>query len=425
MSIKVLVANPPWHSPGKWGLRAGGRWSYMAPYPCMTNPPFFMLFALTYARRHFRKDEVEFFFHDSIPSRESYEAFYEYMFEFNPDVLIIEPATASFYHDMEVCRELHKRLPKMKIILTGAHVSALASEIMNEYGDKSPYDIWAIFKGEYEHTLVNFLRKELVVGEKSMGVWEYDLMPPEEVLNSPFAWRGIPSGDIARYCDYPIEPQRTYTLWGSRGCPYRCIFCQWPAVMYNTKYRPRSPANILADIDDAFRLWPQLNSVYFDDDTFNIGEGRLYEISEGLMKRNIRWGAMCRPDTCSIDTWRFMVKCGLTKVKLGIESGSPEMIKCCKKRLDLGVARETIRVLKSCGVKVHLTFTEGLPGEKAEDLTLSHQFLEETRPDTWQWSYCVPFPGTPFWKQYREQLKGIDFALYDGTRFKIADMVKL
>ena len=228
--------------------------------------------------------------------------------------------------------------------------------------------------------------------------------------------------DIRQRAQTPVTPPGPMLqLWGSRGCPYRCIFCLWPPVMYQNRYLPRSPQAILTEIEDVLTRLPRFTSLYFDDDTFNIGNDRIEELCRGLRRIGLPWSAMCRADTVSLDVFEQMRNSGCYAVKVGVESGCQDLVDRCNKKLNLGTVEKVVHELKRMGMFVHLTFTFGLPGENPDTIKRTRAFFRKLQPNSAQESYCTPFPGTPFYDYLKESSKlGIpDWDQFDGARTSI------
>ena len=80
------------------------------------------------------------------------------------------------------------------------------------------------------------------------------------------------------------------------------------------------------------------NTIYFDDDTFNLGNRHVLNMCEVMRKINKPWAAMCRADTIKMETWKVMKDSGCFGVKLGFESGNQFVVdKIVNKHLDLGI----------------------------------------------------------------------------------------
>jgi len=79
-----------------------------------------------------------------------------------------------------------------------------------------------------------------------------------------------------------------------------------------------------------------------------------------------------------------------------------ELVDAADKSLDLNRVRETVRITKDLGVKVHLTFTLGLPGETEETIQRTLDFASEVDPDSVQFSIATPYPGTTYYDMAQE-----------------------
>jgi len=102
---------------------------------------------------------------------------------------------------------------------------------------------------------------------------------------------------------------------------------------------------------------------------------------------NMPWSAMCRADTVSLTTWNVMKDSGCFGVKIGYESGSQRVIDhIINKRLDLKKAFDTTQYIKLLGIKVHGTFTIGLPGETKEEVPQTHDYIHSLGLDSFQLS---------------------------------------
>ena len=375
---KVLLSNPPWFAENGaiWGIRAGSRWPFTTEVGCPYYPYPFLL---GYATSCLLENGINAWMVDSILSRESLASYYRRIQEIQFDYVVIETSTPSSDKDLVIAQEVARY---SKVILTGPHATVFADELATK-----PY-IHAVLKGEYEKNLLEAVRSG------KPGIYDYDLV--EDIDSLPYPYR---DSTIYRYCDrFPVTPAGpALQMWGSRGCPYRCIFCLWPPVMYKGKFRMKRPGAIIREIEEVLAAYPRFTSIYFDDDTFNIGKDRIWEICDGLKQIGLPWAAMCRADTVDVETFRIMKDSGCYAVKFGVESGCQELVDRCQKKLDLKTVEENIREVRKMGIFVHTTFTFGLPGESIKSIKATQRFYRHTRPDSYQQSCCTPFPGTPFY----------------------------
>jgi len=111
----------------------------------------------------------------------------------------------------------------------------------------------------------------------------------------------------------------------------------------------------------------------------------------GMMQFNVT----TRSDGITKELCQRMQVSGVYEVCLGIESGS----QCVLDHMDKGITveqnRQAIRMLKEAGIRVKALMIFHSIGETPEDLALSYQFLNETKPDSIGTIDCLwLFPGT-------------------------------
>ena len=76
-----------------------------------------------------------------------------------------------------------------------------------------------------------------------------------------------------------------------------------------------------------------------------------------------------------------------------------------------------IKYTKKLGIKVHLTFCLGLPGETEQSIQDTVNFIAETKPDSLQFSLATPFPGTSYFRYLEKKGASLSKNLtdYDGN----------
>lgn len=407
--MKVLFSNPPWWGEPRrarrrdgseimlhgTGVRAGSRWPFM--YHGRSKPdsfvygdylpyPFFMGYAATYAAK---ATGAEVAFRDSIALRESYKTYFDFLAEGRFDYIFIETATPSWDHDLDLIKRIKAHVPDSRIVITGP-IASKGAEVMNA----GP--IHAVINGEYEKGSVKVI-------EGAEGVLCHDLLTLEEMNAAPYPY--YDGRHARRYVD--VNPKGQIfphaQVWSSRGCPYKCIFCVWPATMTGNdpdgegKRRVRHYSadymeGFLTDLVERYKF----RSIYFDDDTFNLGNAHVVRMCEVMTRIGLPWSAMCRADTIRMETWGLMKEAGCFGVKIGFESGNQQVIdRIVNKHLDLEYSREVVHELKRIGMTVHGTFTYGLPGETQAQMRDTKRFVASLPFDSVQESGTAEIEGTP------------------------------
>ncbi len=257
------------------------------------------------------------------------------------------------------------------------------------------------------------------------GLLEHDLLTLEEMNKAPYPYYDKFIYD--KYFDGNPIPMNKLSpqahILTSRGCPFKCIFCVWPAAMTGNdpdgenkrsvrQYTPDYMRGFLDKLTSDYKF----EAIYFDDDTFNIGNRHTVEISKLAGKYNIPWFAMCRADTCKKDTWKIMRDNGCKGVKIGIESGSQYVVdQIVNKHLDLSYTKEIVNHLRELNMSVHGTFTYGLPGETKDQMIETKNFISNTNFNTVQESGTAEIEGTPLHTLNKKELKNYPGASINST----------
>ncbi len=418
--MKVFLGNTPWKKAGFYGVRAGSRWPHFERDGAGYMPfPFF----LAYGAAVLEKDQQEVLLVDGIGARMSTEEFLSKIVKFKPDLAVLEVATSSFNVDMAMAKMIKSSLPNCQIAFCGMHVFMYEPEFL-----KTTPEVDYVFQGEFEYTLRELVQR-LDTKKDLEGCLGMIYRKNGEVINNgkrPLIANidelPMPARHFTNLCWYHDNPggipDVSLQMHASRGCPFQCVFCAWPQIMYGDhSYRVRNPVAILDEIEHCVKEY-KVKSIYFDDDTFNIGKPRLVKLAEEFKKRklNIPWGAMSRADTCDFDTMAKLRDVGMVAVKYGVESGDQGIITDSGKHLNLDTLRKACKKTKELDIKIHLTFTFGLPGETYETARKTIDLAMELDPDTLQFSIATPYPGSKFYELLEKEGKLVskNWDEYDG-----------
>lgn len=425
--MRVLLANPPWQkSATLYGVRAGSRWPFTmkadGPKGLTYLPfPFFLAQAAGLLER---EGAAEVLAVDAIAEGLTEAEYDAKVATFAPDLILAETATASFAHDARHAERAKALLPGVKLAWAGPHATIHPERAL---ADNGCVDFCLV--GEYEWTLAE-LAREMARGSLNPAAvaglaWRKPngtvAVNPRRALGdiNSLPWPSWGHFPMLRYRDpFCGIPEPMVNMLASRGCPHRCDFCLWPETMYGGQaYRVREPQDVAAEMEAAVTRYG-FRTVYFDDDTFNLGKKRVLALARAIRERNlgVHLAVMARADGMDEETLDALRGAGLYAVKYGIESGSQAVVDGCGKGLNLSAARRMVEYTKRIGVKVHLTFTLGLAGETGESMRLTRDLALALDPDSLQLSFATPFPGTRFhaWARERGYLSATDHELFDG-----------
>ncbi len=426
--MKVLLANPPWLRSGWYGVRAGSRWPHMerSESPYMPFP-----FLMGYAAAVLEEDGVEVGVIDACAERMDRAAFVERFASQAPAICVLEVSTPSMSEDLQTVSALRSAGYQGQLLLAGLHKPLFGPGFLARHPE-----IDGTLVGEYEETLRSFVRSggapdEAVPGlilRRGDAVLDGGRKKSQQGLDSlPWPARHLFPMDC--YHDLPGGiPAPSVQMWASRGCSFTCSFCAWPQILYaDNLYRTRRP---LAVADEMLAMAEQgYESVYFDDDTFNLGKGRTAAIAKAFSKRGVDlpWAFMGRADTCDPAQLADLRATGLQAVKFGVESADTARLKQIGKNLDVDKVRRSVATAQDLGIKVHLTFMFGLPGETLETMQRTLDLAYELDPDSAQFTVAVPFPGSRLHEELEQdgRLDDIDFSDLDGYRTGVVSTAAL
>lgn len=400
--MKTMLINPPWSKGNFYGVRAGSRWPHLED--CSTTGympfPFFMAYAAAVLEKAGKTVSVI----DACAEKLDNQTCFSRAEAFGPDLIVIEASTPTIEVDLQFAADVRERFPQASVAFCGAHAPMLEADFL-----KTHRQVDYVMRGEYEmilHDLVAAL--ESASDMHAIGGLIHRLPGGEVIDNGPrpllkdinaLPWPARHLFPMELYDDRPGGiPVPSLQMWASRGCPYQCVFCVWPQVMYGGRtYRTRDAVDIVDEIEYCVKRW-SFKSFYFDDDTFNIGKTRILRLCDEIRSRDLSlpWGVMARADHVDREVLQAMKSAGLVSIKYGMESGVQELIDACGKNLTVEQVEEAVAISKEIGIQVHLTFTFGLPGETKETIKRSLRKAKELNPFSVQFSIATPFPGTSY-----------------------------
>ncbi|MBI1912763.1 MAG: radical SAM protein [Deltaproteobacteria bacterium] len=300
-----------------------------------------------------------------------------------------------------------KRKKGSHLICGGPNITVNGFSFMQE----NPCFEMAI-SGEAEETIldvVEFLqgKKNLreikgVIGRDAKGVFINEKRDFTKDLES------LPIPDY-RVFDIYEKDLRVYGIITSRGCPYNCTYCNGPTVS-GKKLRYRSLDKVIEELVRAKRTYPALRWVDILDDNFTLNIKRAKEICQAMIdkKLNLQWRLPngIRADKIDDELAALMKKAGCKLVKIGIESGSPEIFESINKGETLGHIEHGISFLRKNGMRVEGSFIIGLPLSSYEKDLESVRFAKKLNLHTATFHIFCPLKKTKAYEQAYEQ-KGV------------------
>jgi len=320
------------HGENRFGVRAGSRWPHSYPadkMPRYIPYPFFM----GYTYKLLQKAGIASWIIDGVSEGYGNDEFLYEVMGYNPDLIVLETSTPSIENDL-YWGELLKDKTGAEICFAGPHASFEREKLFK-------YDfINYVIVGEYEVEVVklalnlkNGHSTKKLIETKSSGFTKF---PTPERTVTPFYNYNDRS---VKELEYPSLQVQT-----SRGCPFNCIFCLWPQLLFKSRYQQMPEKNIVSEIE-YYKNQTGIRSFYIDDDTFNLKKDYIVKFAETLIDRNIElpWMAMARGDIIfNKEILYLLKKAGLIGLKFGVESVDENVLKEINKDLNIKKMEENI-----------------------------------------------------------------------------------
>ncbi|MDP8233220.1 MAG: radical SAM protein [Candidatus Saelkia tenebricola] len=425
--MKIIITNMPWKSNGLWGVRAGSRWPHLKhPYSEKDYLPY--PFFLGYATSLLIKNGFQAEFIDAIAEQIEISDFMKLLKQKNPDLIVAETSTPSLQYDLSLLEQLRNIAP---IVVCGPEYNMRNLSFL----ENKPF-IDFVMVGEYEETLLelaqtikqnkDFSSVKGLIYRHSGQLCKNHPRPLIKELDS-LPWPHRNNIQMQNYVDAPGGmPLPSVQMWASRGCPYECIFCLWPHIMYQgSTYRLRNPYKVVDEMEYLIKEMG-FKSIYIDDDTANVNKKFLINIAKEIKNRKLKfpWAIMARPDLMDEELLCELRSSGLYSVKYGVESAVQKLVDNANKNMDLKHAVKMIHLTNKLGIKTHLTFTFGLPGETKETIEETIDLAKKLNPYSVQFSITTPFPGTSYFNILKERgwEEPNDWGLFDGHKAAVINI---
>ena len=334
--------------------------------------------------------------------------------EYYPSVIGITVKSQNFTSATIIAKIAKKINSNIKVIVGGAHSTMNGAKVL----DCKDIDFACIGEGE------NTVAELLIALEKDKNLQSVNgiiFREKEKIITTkPRAY--IDNLDTLDFAlthapkilkDFNKYPKQAFGyIFGSRGCPYACTFCESKA-MWTRKVRYRSPENIVAELKLMHEFG--INSVNFDDDTFGISKKNI-KIMNNLMHDELPKMTYTCETVVQLAKDENVVKDmkygGCTGTYVGIESGNNQMLQSIKKTQTTDECVQAMRNLQKHGIDSHAFIMVGFPNETEETFKQTMDFIPKLKPDNVIFSVFTPYPGSDlFYKCQEDGIIDGDFDL--------------
>lgn len=292
---------------------------------------------------------------------------------FRPDVIGITAISSKLASGLKLA-EMYKTInPHVKVIFGGPHATTHAEEII-----KNPY-VDTVVRREGERAFFAALESNgIITGERIRDL-------------DSLAWPAIETlHGLIGYL-----PRDLGVIMTSRGCPNSCSFCN-SSSLWAGGVTYRSLEDVVEEAEHLNKDYG-VSKVYVIDDTFTCINNRAREFARLMSRNNLQWSCLTRVDRTTEPLISSMKDSGCTLVKVGIESGSDEVLKLMNKKITAQQIRNAAEIFQKTSMPWIAYVMVGYPG--ANDIGQTKKLIEETNPTYVSPSHFTPYPGTAIFSQ--------------------------
>jgi len=313
-----------------------------------------------------------------------------------------------------LCRAVKKTNPERRIIMFGGHVAALPERTLREEAvdfvcsGEGPVTVDALLRN-LDSDLPDFAAVPGLVwwdeGEARHNPQAALITELDKELHGN-AWHLLP---MERYrahnwqCFGKLGTRRPYaSIYTSLGCPYKCSFCCINAPFGTNRYRMRSPAAVVAEIDHLYRVYG-VKTFKIIDEMFVLNDRHVTEICSRLADKpyapELNIWAYARVDTVRPERLDLLRRAGIRWLALGIESGSKHVRDGAEKSFGQDDIINIVRQIQKADIFVIGNFIFGLPDDDLETMRETLNLAKELNCEFANFYSAMAYPGSPLYTQ--------------------------
>ncbi len=341
---------------------------------------------------------------------------------FCPDILGISATTPTFGSCLLTAQMFKKSLPKVPVIIGGAHVSALPQETMAY----DCFDVGVIGEGDYttlelvKHIEKNGLnRLGEVAGIAFRHNGQFYLTERRSFIKNldelPLPARHL-LPQLHMYHPAPTSYKRLPNahVFSARGCAgTRCVFCDRGGFGFSVRFR--SVENLFEEIEELVNVYGARDLKIYDD-TFTLDKKRVLKICDEFKKRQIDlpWCCLARTNTVNREVLKAMKDAGCWEVLFGLESMDQNVLSSLMKYTTVEQNIQAVKLCHEIGISVRANFIVGTPYDSLETMEGDLQGAIKLNMDFAHFNKFEPYPGSELYQTLAKEGYTYDFTKWES-----------
>lgn len=356
------------------------------------NPPLGLLYIAGYLEKYSNHKITVI---DAQVERLDYPQLEARIKEADPDVVGMTAMSFTLIDVIKTVNITKKVNKNIQVVLGGPHVHLFPDETIHL--ENVDYLIVGEAERTFKALLDNLGNKEKlketlgIVFKEGERIVKTGFPPLIENLDEiPFPARHLVP--YKKYSSLLAKGDVVTTIFTSRGCPFRCTFCDRPHL--GKLFRFQSAGRIVDELEECTKMG--IHEFLFYDDTFSINKQRVFDVCEEILKRklDLRWDIRSRVDTINEEMIKQLKAAGCQAIHYGVEAGTEKILKVLNKGITLDKVRETFELTRKHKIAILAYFMIGNPTETKEDILETFRVTRELDPDYLHMTILTPFPGT-------------------------------
>jgi radical SAM superfamily enzyme YgiQ (UPF0313 family) len=173
------------------------------------------------------------------------------------------------------------------------------------------------------------------------------------------------------------------------------------------KIRTRSLESIISELRHLYETYGFTGFMFYDDE-LNVNP-QMLGMMRAIENLGIELGVefklrgFVKAELFTNEQAEAMYRAGFRWILTGFESGSPRILKNIEKRATRGDNTQCVEIARRNGLKVKALMSLGHPGESAQTVSETLEWLLEVKPDDFDATIITTYPGTPYYDKAVEE----------------------
>ncbi|MCL5037423.1 MAG: B12-binding domain-containing radical SAM protein [Chloroflexi bacterium] len=340
----------------------------------------------------------------------------------NPKIMGIAIYDPTYYLARMVAKAVKNALPKITLVAGGPTATFSDRLILED----SPWFDYCV-RGEGEETFLD-LYNAVTSGSSTEKIPGLSYKAGSEIARNPdrpLITSGIRKAELdilpSPFIEGILKGDETYVgIQSTRGCAYRCIFCNGPS-MFKNMVRYHSNRRVVEELrsirDNMTEAMRKERKVSLWDDNFCLDLKRTKELVKDIINAGLGLRLYCelRAERVDLELLEMLKEANFIHVNFGLESAVPRVLRIIKKLNPVGEkkslmteedftgrVRENVEAADRLGLNPSVSFISGLPGETPEEGRRTVEFVNSLPVHNTYHNHLVAFPGTELFDTYAD-----------------------